>query len=114
MFNVRFGERVKYFRNLARLSQEELAEKIGYERNTLSYIEIGKNSISFTKLKKLCEVLKIEPYQLFLFDYSLPDADRVHDIIKLLESMTDRQLGIVYKMLLDIASLCPDDFQKPL
>ncbi len=114
LFNVRFGERLKYFRNLARLSQEELAEKIGCERNTLSYIEIGKNSISFTKLKKLCKVLNIEPYQLFIFDYDLPDADRIYEINKLLESMTDAQLGIVYKMLLNFSNLRPCDVKKSI
>ncbi len=114
LFNVRFGERVKYFRNLARLSQEELAEKIGCERNTLSYIEIGKNAISFTKLKKLCEVLEVEPYQLFIFDYDLPDANRIKVITKLLESMTDVQLGIIHKMLLNFVSLRPTDVKKSI
>ncbi len=113
-FNVKFGERIKYFRNLARLSQEELAEKIGCERNTLSYIEIGKNSISFAKFKKLCKVLDIEPYQLFLFDNNLPEANRVSEINKLLNTMTDKQLGIVYNMLLAFINLRPDDFKKPI
>lgn len=111
-FNVRFGERVKYFRNMARLSQEQLVEILDCAPNTLSYIESGKNNISFAKLPKLCKALNIEPYQLFIFDRDLPDANRVQEIVKLLEGMTNTQLGITYKLLLNIANLRPKDVHK--
>lgn len=114
IFNVRFGQRVKYFRNQARLSQEQLAEKLDCERTTIAYIEIGKNSISFNKLRKLCDILNIEPYQLFIFDYNLPEADRVQAINKLLESMTDKQLGIAYDLLLNLVNIRPDEVLKPI
>ena len=111
---MKFGDNLHKIRISKKISQEELAEKIGCERNTLSYIEIGKNSISFTKLKKLCKVLDIEPYQLFLFDNDFPEANRVSEINKLLNAMTDKQLGIVYNMLLAFINLRPDDFKKPI
>lgn len=114
IFNVRFGERVKYFRNQARLSQEQLAEKLDCERTTIAYIESGKNSISFNKLRKLCSILNVEPYQLFIFNYDLPEADRLQEITKLLETMTDKQLGIVYDLLLNLANIRPDDVLKPI
>ena len=52
-FSKLFGSRVRYFRNLARLSQEQLAEKIDCEATTVQYIETGKNNISFAKISKL-------------------------------------------------------------
>lgn len=113
-FNIRFGERVRYFRNIARLSQEQLAEKLDCAPNTLSYIESGKNAISFAKFRKMCDILNVEPYRFFIFDNDAPDADRVQEIVKLLESMTDAQLGIVYKMLLNFANMRPVDVPKSI
>ena len=114
IFAVHFGERIKYFRNLARLSQAQLAEKIGCEPNTLSYIESGKNNISFSKLPKLCTALNIEPYQLFIYDKDIGEADTIYEITKLLEGMTNTQLGIIYKLILSIANLKPKDVHKPI
>lgn len=110
-FSINFGKRVRYFRNLARLTQEDLAPLLGLEPGTISYIENGKNNISFAKLPKLCEALKIEPWQLFVFD-DLPDVDKINEITKVLESMTDMQLSIVHKLLLDFANLKPESFHK--
>ncbi len=112
-FSINFGNRVRYFRNLARLTQEDLAPLLGIEPSTLSYIENGKNNISFAKLPKLCEALGVESWQLFVFD-DLPDVDKINGVVKILESMTDSQLCIVHKMLLDFVNLKPDDFHKSI
>ena len=113
-FSINFGKRIKYFRNIARLSQEQLAEKMGLSTNTISYIESGKNNISFAKLPKLCKILNIEPYQLFIFDNDKPDADRMQETVKILESMSDKQLGITYKLILNLANLRPEDVHGPI
>ncbi len=105
-FSKLFGARVRYFRNMARLSQEQLAEKIGCEATTVSYIENGKNNISFAKLPLLCEALGVEAYQLFLFDRNeLPDANRIQELVKVAETMTNTQLGLLYKLVLNVAGL---------
>lgn len=105
-FSKLFGARVRYFRNMARLSQEQLAEKLGCEVTTVSYIENGKNNISFAKLPLLCNALGVEAYQLFLFDRcELPEADRVQEFVKVAETMTNTQLGLLYKLVLNVAGL---------
>lgn len=104
-FSKLFGARVRYFRNMARLSQEQLAEKLGCETTTISYIENGKNNISFAKLPRLCEALGVEAHQLFLFDRDMPEADRVQELVKVAETMTATQLGILYKFVLTAANL---------
>ena len=113
-FSKDFGARVKFFRNMARISQEQLAEALDCATNTVKYIESGKNNLSFSKLPKLCRVLNIEPYQLFIYDKDVSDANRLHEIIKLLESMSDAQLGIVYKLLLNFSALRPTDVPGPI
>lgn len=110
-FNVNFGERVKYFRNIARLSQAQLAEKLDLSPKTISSIETGKNNINFAKLSKLCNILNIKPYQLFIFEKYIQEND---NISKTLESMTYNQLEIVHKLLLNLAALRPNDVPKPI
>lgn len=104
-FSKLFGARVRYFRNLARLSQEQLAGKLDCEPTTIQYIETGKNNISFTKISKLAEALGIEAYQLFLFDRTVPEADIVQEIVKIAETMTTAQLGILHKFILSASNM---------
>lgn len=104
-FNKQFGERVKFYRNKLGLTQEQLAEKINLQPNTLSYIENGKNNISYMKLAPLCQALKIEPYQLFVFDYrNENNSNRINDINNLLNSMDSNQLELSYRILYDLCS----------
>lgn len=66
-FKKKFGEKVKYYRKLAKLTQEQLAEKLGVASNTIGYIERGKNSIHFSKIPLSAEALGVEVYKLFVF-----------------------------------------------
>ena len=104
-FSKLFGAGVRYFRNLARLSQEQLAEKIGCEPSTVQYIETAKNNISFAKISKLAEALGVEAYQLFLFDRTVPEADIVQEIVKIAETMTTTQLGVLHKFILSASNM---------
>lgn len=105
-FSKSFGSRVKYFRNLARLSQEQLAEKLNCETSTVSYIETGKNNISFAKLPLLCNALGVEAYQLFMFDKSdVPDANLRQEILKVADTLNPTQLGLLYKFLLSAVNV---------
>ena len=101
----KFGERIKFYKNKLGLTQEQLAERINLQPSTLSYIENGKNNISYMKLAPLCEALQIEPYKLFVFDYRERDnSDRVKDINNLLNSMDKNQLELSYRILYDLSS----------
>ena len=63
-----FGVNLKKYRKAKKLSQEELAEMLNIARNTLSKLERGKSFVSAAMLSKICEALKAEAYELFLFD----------------------------------------------
>lgn len=104
-FKKYFGSRVKHFRNLLGYSQEKLAEKVGISSNTVSYIERGKNTISFTKLPALCNALKIEPYQLFINTNYDSEDDRIKKINELLKTATDKQLAIILNLIINILDL---------
>lgn len=65
------GNKIKYFRKQKGLTQEQLAEKIGIETNTLSNIETGKSFMSFKVFQKLPEILEVQPYEFFVYDENI-------------------------------------------
>jgi transcriptional regulator with XRE-family HTH domain len=53
------GERLKHYRQLRRMSQEELAEDMGFPSNTISKIEHGTRKVTLEEAIRLAEVLGI-------------------------------------------------------
>lgn len=64
---IQFGLNVVYYRKKSRLSQSVLAEFVDVHPTYISRIERGLVGPSFDVLFKLCDVLRIEPKQLFDF-----------------------------------------------
>ncbi|MFD0389028.1 helix-turn-helix transcriptional regulator [Tistrella bauzanensis] len=56
--------RIRYWRDQAGLTQEQLADAIGATRQTVHHLEQGKGGISPDKLRGLSRALKVEPWQL--------------------------------------------------
>lgn len=65
---VLVGQRIKTIRKNKKLTQEQLAELIGIEPQSLSYMETGKFSPSPDTLQKLGEVLGVRPYEFYYFE----------------------------------------------
>lgn len=63
----KFGVKLKYYRNMKNLTQEQLAEIIESDIRYLSNVECGKRNITFKTLAKLCEALDIDAVSLFDF-----------------------------------------------
>jgi len=104
-FKKKFGERVRHYRKLNGLSQEQIAESIGMSPNTISYIENGKNNISFAKIPVLANILNIQPYQLFI-DMECSENQETQDKINELLKVADRkQLGIILNLIKDILDI---------
>lgn len=83
-----FGLKVKEYRLLANLSQEELAEKAGITPQTLSGIENGHNFPSYPVLYKIVNTLNVYPASLFTFSYSGMNAKSDELTAILLENFT--------------------------
>ena len=101
-FKKKFGAKVKYYRKLAKLTQEQLAEKAGVAPNTIGYIERGKNTIHFSKIPLLAEALGVEVYKLFVFVDLENDPDV---ILKLLESATGKEQAVIADIINSVLSL---------
>lgn len=63
-----FGTAVRKKRKAAKLSQEELAEKLGIHRTYMSFIERGIRNPSLLMVFKISRALKIKLPELFEFD----------------------------------------------
>ena len=59
------GLRLRQLREEKRITQEELAERVGVARNSISRLELGYNYPSIPLLEKLAENLGVEPGELF-------------------------------------------------
>ena len=101
-FKKLFGESILILRNIAGLSQEKLAEKIGLSTKTISYIENGKNTVSFNKLPLIADGLGVPVYKLFVF----ADGENNREIAdKLLVSATDKEINSITEVIKIILAL---------
>jgi transcriptional regulator with XRE-family HTH domain len=75
-FYRRFGAVLRQRRLAARLTQEDLASRLGLNRTTVVNIEKGRQRIALHQLLVLADVLGCEPLAL-LPDTRLNDGDRV-------------------------------------
>ena len=59
------GKKIKYFREILGMTQEELAKKLGYKsKTTIAKIELGTNDISQSKVVEFAKALNTTPAQL--------------------------------------------------
>ena len=66
------GQRIRKYRKANRLSQEELAEKVGISITHMSHIETGNTKLSLPVLVKLSEELSVRTDDLLAFQMALP------------------------------------------
>lgn len=99
---VLFGKRVKKFRTKKKLSQEELAERIGIAVTNMGKIERGESFVTAPTLEKLADVLDIEVKYLFDFeDYKSIDDIKNELHIDLQNDASVHLLYRLYKMLIN-------------
>ena len=60
------GKNIKYYRIQKKISQDVLAEKVDLSTRYISDIENGKGNIKISKLVKLADYFKLEPYSLLV------------------------------------------------
>ena len=67
--NETLGQRIKRLRIERNMSQEQLAERLGYKsRSSINKIELGINDITQTKVIEFAEVLRVTPAYLMGWD----------------------------------------------
>lgn len=93
----KFGKRLREIRKSKRLTQEELAEALDIALPNISYIENGRTFPSVETQEKLCNVLNVKIYELYVFDDEVSETDMKNEII---ESLNDPAITLrLYKYL---------------
>jgi len=64
----KLGQRIASLRKARKLTQEQLAEAIGYSVEFISLVERGVNAPSVAGLEKFAKILKTEVKELFNFE----------------------------------------------
>lgn len=62
--NAVFAANVRRYREMAGLSQENLANSCGLHRTYISALERGKRNISLNNVQKIAEALSVSPGEL--------------------------------------------------
>jgi len=60
-----FGERVRHLRQKAKLSQEELAARVGIHRTYMGGVERGERNLGLINILRIADALDVSPASLF-------------------------------------------------
>ena len=100
--NIEIGARINEEREKAGLTQERFSELIGLGPKSVSAFERGTVGISFTTLKKICQVLSVSSDQI-LFGQTEKNETNLSGLIKRLERLSPKQYAItkdvIFKLL---------------
>ena len=72
-----FAERLKYFRNNAGLTQQQLADKSGIGKSVIARYETGGAMPRPKTVEKLAAALDVSPYAL---DHNMPGSEKYFDV----------------------------------
>lgn len=89
------GQRIMVRRKALRMTQEDLAEKLGVSTQMISNLELGKKAIRPDNLAKVCEILGLSA------DFVLTGsktATAVDSVVEKLTQLTSEELRMVNDM----------------
>ncbi|MBW4079921.1 helix-turn-helix domain-containing protein [Paenibacillus sp. S150] len=105
------GEKVRHYRNLKGLTQEQLAEVVGTYGTYIGRLERGEQNVQLETLEKIADALQISVYALFnhpQFDH-LRNQEWIWQVIHLLEeqplSEQERAFRVLNEMFKKTSSL---------
>ncbi len=86
---VLLGKRIRELRKAKKLTQEDLAEKVGIRTPNISYFETGKFSPAIETLPKLADALGVEIYELYMFNPLKPTDEIRNELISAINENED-------------------------
>ena len=94
---MKFGENLKLIRKSKKISQEELAEKLGVSRQSVSKWETGENYPSMTNILCLCDIFKCKINELVhedFIDINSLDEEIKMSVVKFKENEQKKMKGL--------------------
>jgi len=98
----KLGIRIKELRKQRGLTQEQVAEKIQLEQNTISVIESGRNFPTLVTLEKIANVLQVDLSDFFNYETSEDTEVIKKSLLNKFELLNDSQIRQVYKYVKNI------------
>lgn len=95
---IQIGKKIQLLRKQKGFSQEKFAEAINIATTSLSYIETGRGFMTLSTLQRICEVLEIEPVEIFQFTSIKTNEEMCDYIYSKLEKIKNnpQQLKLAY------------------
>ncbi|MFS0728342.1 helix-turn-helix domain-containing protein [Paenibacillus sp. 1P07SE] len=100
------GERIRYYRAMKNLTQDDLAERTGSTGSYIGRIERGERNVNLHTLEKICDELKISVFTLFSHDSPdlLQDHPWTQKSIALLLEQDERHQQKAFRLLKELFS----------
>lgn len=95
-FLIDMGIRIAQRRKELRLTQEQLAEKMGVSLQTVSCIELGKKAIRPENLANLCTCLNVTADYVL---YGKRNQQQMDDTVSKLSALTPEEYRVVQSMI---------------
>ena len=93
----KLGLKIKELRKRKGLTQEQLAELINMEQNSISVIESGRNFPTVGTLEKIAQILEVNLSDFFNYDY-IDDIETIKASTKdIIRKMDDNQIRQLFK-----------------
>lgn len=94
--NIKIGEQIKLARENAKLTQEELAERVEVSPQYISDLERGVVGISVATLKRVCTTLCVSSDQIL---FAKQTENRAIAIADKCNTLTDRQFSLLSEII---------------
>jgi len=91
------GQRIRRYRRAHRLSQEQLAERIGISVAHMSHIETGNTKLSLSVLVKIALALDVQTDDL-LTEARSGRSQTLDQLSALLEGCTEAEMRVIYDL----------------
>lgn len=91
------GKRIQELRKLRKMTQEQVAELMNIETNSLSNIENGRYYPTADNLEKIVTILNFPPKMFFQFEHCQEPQDLIGEINELLQKNPNK-IKDVYKI----------------
>jgi len=101
-----FGKRLKELRKARGLTQENLAEKTGFEPSYLSDIERGSRNITIDNIEKIAKGFGVDAYKLFFFHHNFKHNKKVDFTMEMVNDILENLPAGQRNQILQIVRLC--------
>jgi transcriptional regulator with XRE-family HTH domain len=102
MTETGLGIRLKYYRKLREMTQEELADKVGIAPTHITNIERGKKGVSLEVLMLICKTLEISLIDVLPDEGKQDDLEMreklISEVVCVMNALDTEKLGVVRTM----------------